>query len=247
MRVYRFWATSNLLLGAFGHHHNRQKIVHTRKSAGKTRRMGSSKKIVNWRRDGGTVSKIRWAFLVLWMVFQLLRAFGHHHNSRYKSVHTRTSTGKIRRIGLSKKIVNWRRDGGAVMCDDIFFLITSTSVGPRAPAGRPGSRQSGRWSYPAGLGHQKSRPGLDRPKSPRAARGPVGLLRPLVATDSSDAGLVQLTPVSYPLHGRAGVYLLLCMNYTTFGNSRGKGRHRGSGGTGGSGGGVSQSCIAPDK
>jgi len=67
------------------------------------------------------------------------------------------------------------------MCDDIVFLITSTSVGPRAPAGRPGSRQSGRCSHPAGLGHHKSRPGLDRPKSPRAARGPAGLLRPLAA------------------------------------------------------------------
>jgi hypothetical protein len=65
------------------------------------------------------------------------------------------------------------------MCGGVFFLTTSTSVGPRAPAGRPGSRQSGRWPHPAGLGHQKFRPGLDRPKSPRAARGPAGLLRPL--------------------------------------------------------------------
>jgi hypothetical protein len=39
--------------------------------------------------------------------------------------------------------------------------------------------QSGHWALPAGLGHQKARPGLDRPKSPRAARGPAGLLRPL--------------------------------------------------------------------
>jgi len=62
--------------------------------------------------------------------------------------------------------------------DDIF-LNTSTSVGPRAPAGRPGSMQSGNWALPAGLGHQKARPGLDRPKGPRAARGPAGLLRPL--------------------------------------------------------------------
>jgi len=33
------------------------------------------------------------------------------------------------------------------MCDNIFFLTTSTSVGPRAPAGRPGSRQSRRWPH----------------------------------------------------------------------------------------------------
>jgi len=33
---------------------------------------------------------------------------------------------------------------------------------------RPGSRQSGSWPHPAGVGHQKSRPRLDRPKSPRA-------------------------------------------------------------------------------
>jgi hypothetical protein len=59
------------------------------------------------------------------------------------------------------------------------FILTSTSVGPRAPAGRPGSTQSGHWALPAGLGHQKARPGLDGPKSPRAARGPAGLLRPL--------------------------------------------------------------------
>jgi hypothetical protein len=39
--------------------------------------------------------------------------------------------------------------------------------------------QSGHWALPAGLGHQKARPGLDGPKSPRAARGPAGLLRPL--------------------------------------------------------------------
>jgi len=63
-----------------------------------------------------------------------------------------------------------------------FFLTTSTSVGPRAPAGRSGSRQSGHWTHPAGLGHDKARPGLDSPKSPRAARGPAGLLRPLLTT-----------------------------------------------------------------
>jgi len=60
--------------------------------------------------------------------------------------------------------------------------VLTASVGPRAPAGRPGSRQSGRWPHLAGLGHQKSGPRLDRPKSPRAARGPAGLLRPLTET-----------------------------------------------------------------
>jgi hypothetical protein len=50
----------------------------------------------------------------------LLGALG-NHNRRYKIVHTLKSTRKIRRTGLSKKIVSWRRDGGAVMSDNIFF------------------------------------------------------------------------------------------------------------------------------
>jgi hypothetical protein len=53
-----------------------------------------------------------------------------------------------------------------------IFLNTSTSVGPRAPAGRPGSMQSSHWALPAGLGLQKARPGLARSKSPRAAGRP---------------------------------------------------------------------------
>jgi hypothetical protein len=53
-----------LLLGAFGHHHNnRQKIVHRKKSIVKRRRTILSKNSVDWTRDCGAVSGIRWAFL----------------------------------------------------------------------------------------------------------------------------------------------------------------------------------------
>jgi len=58
-----------------------------------------------------------------------------------------------------------------------FFLTTSTSVDPRAPAGQPASLKTGHCAYLAGTGHQKALHGLDRPKSPRAARAPAGLLR----------------------------------------------------------------------
>jgi len=40
------------------------------------------------------------------------------------------------------------------MCDNIFFLTTSTRVGLRAPAGRPGLRQSGRWPHPSASGER---------------------------------------------------------------------------------------------
>jgi hypothetical protein len=52
------WATSTRLLGGFGHHHNIQKYVHTRKSIGMRRRIGLSKNSVDWRGDGGAVSEI---------------------------------------------------------------------------------------------------------------------------------------------------------------------------------------------
>ena len=58
----------------------------------------------------------------------------------------------------------------AATLDGAFFLNHCTSVGPRAPVVRPGSGQSDHWARPAGLGHQKARPGLDHPKSPRAGR-----------------------------------------------------------------------------
>jgi len=59
-----FWV---FLLGPFGHHHNRQKIVHTQESVGKRRGTRLSKISVHQRRDGGTASKIRWEFLGLWV------------------------------------------------------------------------------------------------------------------------------------------------------------------------------------
>jgi hypothetical protein len=64
--------------------------------------------------------------------------------------------------------------------------------------------QSGHWALPAGLGHQKARPGLDGPKSPRATRGPAGLLRSLLAV-AERSGVRRRAPpisvrVSYPLH-----------------------------------------------
>jgi len=116
-----------LLLGAFGRHHNNgRKIVHTRRGIGK---MGLSRLLedsVNRRRDGGVVWEISCAFLgasgfglhltCYWEVF------GHQHNNRQNIEHARRSTGKIRQTGLSKKkSVNWRRDGGAAMCDNSFF------------------------------------------------------------------------------------------------------------------------------
>ena len=57
------------LQGAFGHHHNsRKKIVHTEESS--EERIGTrlSKSCVDRRRDCGTVTEIRWAFLgvVIW-------------------------------------------------------------------------------------------------------------------------------------------------------------------------------------
>jgi hypothetical protein len=51
------------LQGAFGHHHNRQNIVHAEESIGKRRGTRLSKNPVDRRRDGGAVSQIRWAFL----------------------------------------------------------------------------------------------------------------------------------------------------------------------------------------
>ena len=56
----------------------------------------------------------------------------------------------------------------------IFFLTTGTSIGPRAPAGQSGSRQSGHWVL------RKPGPDWAVPN----ARGPAGLLRPLPAEDS---------------------------------------------------------------
>jgi hypothetical protein len=53
-----------VLLGAFGHlHNNRQKIVHRQKSIGKRMRTITSKNSVDWTRDCGAISEIRWAFL----------------------------------------------------------------------------------------------------------------------------------------------------------------------------------------
>jgi len=88
--------------GAFGYHHNnRQKIVHLQESIGKRRETRLSKNSIDWRRDGGTISEIRWAFLELWWVSffwsiipLLLGDFGHHHNNRQKIVHARESIGK---------------------------------------------------------------------------------------------------------------------------------------------------------
>jgi len=80
-------------------------------------------------------------------------------------------------------MVSWlcgRLACGSPRSHSMRFYSTSTNFGPRVPAGRPESTQSGHWAHPAGLGHRKARPGLDCPKSPRATRGPAGLLRYLV-------------------------------------------------------------------
>ena len=48
-------------------------------------------------------------------------------------------------------------------CVTIFFLTNTVALAlAHGPAGRPGSRQSGRWPHPAGLGHQKSRPTVSK-------------------------------------------------------------------------------------
>jgi hypothetical protein len=62
--------------------------VHVRRSIGKRSGTRSSKNSVEWRRAGGAVGEILWAFLI----FRL----------------------KGRRTRLSKIAVDWRRDGGAV-------------------------------------------------------------------------------------------------------------------------------------
>jgi len=76
------------------------------------------------------VREISSAFLGLWWVFEfglhlvnlLLGGFGRQHNNREKIEHARKSTGKIRQTRSFKKyIVNWRRDGGAAMCDKKSF------------------------------------------------------------------------------------------------------------------------------
>ena len=56
-----------------------------------------------------------------------------------------------------------------------------TSIGSRAPSGRSRSTKSGHWAHPAGVGHHKAWPGLNRLKSPRASHRPAELLRPLSA------------------------------------------------------------------
>jgi hypothetical protein len=100
---YLIWAASGFpttgpLLGVLGHNHNTYKIVYTLKSTGKVMRTRLSKySVYRRRKNGGTVSEIRWAFLVLWLGFLLLGAFGHHHNDTYNIVYTLKSTRKIRR------------------------------------------------------------------------------------------------------------------------------------------------------
>jgi len=101
--VSRLWTTTRPLLGALGHNHNNiYQIVYTLKSTGNIRRTTLYKNSVNRRRNGGTVSEIRWAFLVPWLGFLLLGAFGHHHNNAYKIVYTPKSAGEIRRWRLFK-------------------------------------------------------------------------------------------------------------------------------------------------
>jgi hypothetical protein len=121
--VSRFWTTTKPLLEALGNHHsNRYKIVHTLQSTGNIRRTRLSKNSVNRRRDGGTVSEIQWAFLVLWVGILLLEAFGCRHNNRQKIGHTRKSTGSIRLSRLFNNSVNLRRDGGVVREISSAFL-----------------------------------------------------------------------------------------------------------------------------
>jgi len=115
------------------------------------------------------VREIRWVFGFWATPNLLLGGFGHRHNNGRKIEHTRESTGEIRKTGLSKELLIGE-EMVELPCVTIIFLTTSPSVGPWAPAGRPGPRQSGRWPHPAGLGHQKPRPGLGRPKSPQAGR-----------------------------------------------------------------------------
>jgi len=118
--VSRFSTTTKPLLEAHGiHHNNRYRIVHTSQSTGNRRRR-LSKNSVNRRRDGGTASEIRWVFLVLWVGFLLLGAFGRHHNNRQKIVHTRKCTGNIRVSRLNS--ANRRRDGGVVRVIRSAFL-----------------------------------------------------------------------------------------------------------------------------
>jgi len=56
--------TTKLLLGAFGHPHNkRQQIVHTEKSTDKKEEQDYLKNPIHQRSDSGAVSEIQWAFL----------------------------------------------------------------------------------------------------------------------------------------------------------------------------------------
>jgi len=60
------WATTALLLGEFGLHHNsREKIVRMLESIRKRRGTRISKKILYWIRFGGVVTEIVWVFLEL--------------------------------------------------------------------------------------------------------------------------------------------------------------------------------------
>jgi hypothetical protein len=114
-----------LLLETFGHHHNnRQKIVHGQKSIGKRRRTILSKNSVDWTRDCGAVSEIRWAFLGF-------PCFGLHLPIYWERSATTTT---IERKSYNRRRVS-EREGEQDYLKILCLVVVQTSKTQEMPTG----------------------------------------------------------------------------------------------------------------